>query len=640
MKLMIRYIKRHSVMFWISLGFLATESFAELLQPTIMSKIVNNGVANKDVTQILLYGLLMLSIAIVGALCAVGRNILASKTSQLVGKELRSDLYQKVWTLSLSGIDRHKPAMLITRITNDVTQVVSFVQGTMRILLKSPIICIGAIVLLIVQTPRQLPIILCVLILCGIFIACNMRLAYPRYRILQDKLDRLNRISREFLTSIRVVKAFSAEETEDQKFAASATELASAGIKASRILAIFGPLINGTVNFAIVALLWRQRSQNAAEIGNLMASVNYMTQIAFALGNFSNILNITVRAVASSRRIQEVLEDTGLDINQETLNETSSKNSLTNPSNRDSRLLNHKALEIDSTQCKSDQLPYNFFQMKQDQTQNDTIYMKPNSFSNDFIPLEKDRLPNGSLHFEHVHFTYADAAGEALTDISFSAQPGETIGMIGATGSGKSTLVNLIPRFYRVNAGHIFVGDQEISQIPTQTLRKSIAIVPQRATLFSGTIRYNLLFSNPNASTDEMREAARIACADSFVESLPDQYETQLGQGGVNLSGGQKQRLCIARALLAKPNLLILDDSTSALDAATEELVLSGLRSHTQQMTVLLISQRIFSVMSCDRVLCMDNGKLVGFGTHQELMQDCEVYRAIYDSQIGTPSPL
>jgi ATP-binding cassette subfamily B protein len=580
MKLMIRYIKRHSVMFWISLGFLATESFAELLQPTIMSKIVNNGVANKDVTQILLYGLLMLSIAIVGALCAVGRNILASKTSQLVGKELRSDLYKKVWTLSLSSIDRHKPAMLITRITNDVTQVVSFVQGTMRILLKSPIICIGAIVLLIVQTPRQLPIILCVLILCGIFITFNMRLAYPRYRILQDKLDRLNRISREFLTSIRVVKAFSAEETEDQKFAQSATELASAGIKASRILAIFGPMINGTVNFAIVALLWRQRSQNAAEIGNLMASVNYMTQIAFALGNFSNILNITVRAVASSRRIQKVLEDTGLDINHEA---------------------------------------------PQENTTNDTT-------------SHENRLPNGALRFEHVHFTYADAAGEALTDISFSALPGETIGIIGATGSGKSTLVNLIPRFYRVNGGHIYVGDQEISKLPTQTLRKSVAIVPQRATLFSGTIQYNLLFANPNASSEEMREAARIACADSFVESLPDQYETQLGQGGVNLSGGQKQRLCIARALLANPNLLILDDSTSALDAATEELVLSGLRSHTKQMTVLLISQRIFSVMSCDRVLCMDNGRLVGFGTHQALMQDCEVYRAIYDSQIGSPT--
>lgn len=566
MKLILHSIRRHIILFCTAIFFLTVEAMADLMQPTFMARIVDQGVKNMDIGQILHYGLFMFLIALAGAGGAIMRNYFASRTSQQIGKELRSDLFRKIQGLSLENIDRLQPASLITRITNDVTQIQEFINGCMRIMVKAPITCLGAIVLIIVQTPQQIPVIAVILLISFLLIAANMKIGYPRFGILQKKLDRLNNVSREFLSSIRVVKAFHAESREEAKFYDASLQLADAGTSAMRVMAVFSPLINLTVNFGIVILLWLSRAQNSAEIGKLMASVNYMTQILFAMGMISNILNTAVRAVASSGRISEVLDT-----------------------------------------VPAQQTPKN--------------------------PLRPDR--RGEISFQDVSFSYAGAQKEALSHISFHAAPGETIGIIGPTGSGKSTLVHLVPRFYDATGGTLFVDGADVTQIEENWLRTAVAIVPQKALLFSGTIRENLLWGRTDAREEELREAAEIACADSFIRQTADGYDTLLGQGGVNLSGGQKQRLALARALVRNPEILILDDCTSALDAATEARVLSGLRDRLRHTTVLLISQRISTVRRADRILCLENGTVQGFGTHEQLMASCPTYQAIYTSQIG-----
>lgn len=569
MKLMLHYIKKHIGVFLIAVAFLTIETFADLLQPTFMSYIVDYGVKGQEMGMILRYGFIMLGITAMGAVGAVVRNIYASRTSQLIGKEIRLDIYEKVQALSYENIDRLQPASIITRITNDVTQMQNFINGIMRIMLKAPVTCIGAVVLIIFQMPGLLPLMIFILVCAGLLIYGNMKLGYPRFDRMQKKLDELNRTSREFLSAIRVVKAFRAEEQEREKFEDASCQLAEAGISSMRVMAVFGPLINLTVNAGIVIVLWLSEREINGEIGRLMACVNYMTQVLFALGMVSNILNSAVRAVASSARVQEILDE--------------------KPAQR----------EVQSTQ---------------------------------------EQISSGSIIFQQVSFSYADAARPALQDVNFSVGEGETIGIIGPTGSGKSTLVNLVPRFYDATRGQVLVGGQDVTHISMTRLRQMIAVVPQKALLFTGTIQENLRWGNQLASTDEIHRATAAACAETFVEKLPEGYDTQLGQGGVNLSGGQKQRLSIARALLKRPQILILDDCTSALDATTEANVLAGIRKEAKGMTVLLVSQRISTVMKTDHILCMENGKICGFGSHEELMAGCEAYRAIYRSQIGDES--
>lgn len=566
MKLILRYIGRHLALFGAALFFLIMEAMADLLQPTFMARIVDDGVKHMDVGQILRYGGIMFGIALVGALSAVTRNLFSSYTSQIIGKELRFDMFRKVQTLSLENIDRLQPASIITRITNDVTQIQEFVNGCMRILVKAPVTCIGAIVLIIIQTPQQIPVMVVILLITFGLVTANMKLGYPRFGIVQKMLDRLNKVSREFLSSIRVVKAFNAESLEQDKFETASLELAGAGTSAMRVMATFSPLINLTVNFGIVVLLWLSQNQNSMEIGRLMASVNYMTQILFSMNMISHILNAAVRAAASAERIGQVLD------------EVPAQNAPAAP----------------------------------------------------LYPQWK-----GEIAFEDVSFAYAGAGKEALSHISFCVKPGETLGIIGPTGSGKSTLVNLIPRFYDATGGKICIDGADVTQVDEEALRSAVAVVPQKALLFYGTIIENLRWGKKDADETEVKKAAEIACADSFISRTENGYDTLLGQGGINLSGGQKQRLSLARALIRNPRILILDDCTSALDAETEAAVLSGLRRKLQGVTVLLISQRIATVRRTDRILCLENGVVQGIGTHEELMEACPTYQAIYHSQIG-----
>ena len=566
MKLILSYIRRHLGIFMTSMLFLTLEAFADLLQPTFMAHIVDDGVKNADTARILYYGYVMLAIALGGAAAAVMRNIFASKTSQTIGMELRSDMYRKVQSLSQENIDRLQPASIITRITNDVTQVQDFINSCMRIMVKAPITCVGAIMLIILQTPQQIPIMLGILLIATVLIIANMQIGYPRFGKLQKTLDELNNVSREFLSSIRVVKAFGAEDREKNKFENAAEKTANANTTAMQVMAVFSPLINLAVNMGIVLLLWRSQNQNSAQIGRLMASVNYMTQVLFAMGMVTNILNTAVRAVASSGRISEILDE------------------------------------------------------KPAQTEAEDAYISKLS---------------GKIDFEEVSFSYAGTEQEALHQITFHAGQGQTIGIIGPTGSGKSTLVSLVPRFYDATAGKILLDGYEVNRINMKKLREQIAVVPQKALLFSGTIMDNLKWGDTGSDEQEIRTCAQVARADSFIREFENGYDTVLGQGGVNLSGGQKQRISLARALLKKPSILILDDCTSALDAETEAAVLKGLRENIASTTVLLISQRISTVMKTDRILCMEDGEVKGFGTHEELMQDCVCYREIYHSQIG-----
>ena len=553
-------------MFAAAVFFLTVETVAALVQPTYMSFIVDQGVKHADVALIWRYGATMLAIALVGAIAALLRNYLSTRVSQSVGAELRADLYAKVTDLSFENIDRLQPASIVTRLTNDVNVIVMFVNSLARIGLKMPITAIGAFVLLAVQVPDKMHIVSAVVVAAALVAVLTARMSRPRFAAMQRALDRLNNVSREFLSSIRVVKAFGAEKREDARFVSAADLYAGAATAALHVPAVLGPLVNLAANAGIVALLWTSQTMDPGRIGHLMAAVNYMTQLLMALGMINMLLNNAMSAVVSSGRVQEVLDE---------------RPALAEPAD-------------------------------------------PEPFA-----------VQGALRFEHVAFRYPDAARPALSDVSFDLPAGITLGIIGPTGSGKTTLVNLVPRFYDATGGAVMVDGRDVRDVSPGDLRRGVAVVPQKALLFSGTIAQNLRWGDERASDEDLVRACEAACADEFVRGLPDGYRTVLGQGGVNLSGGQKQRLCIARALLARPRILVLDDCTSALDASTEARVLDGLRRSSEGLTVLLISQRVSTVRRADEILVLENGRVRGFGTHEGLLDACPTYRAIYRSQIG-----
>lgn len=582
MGLIFRYMRRHWAMALTAVSFLSIETVADLLQPTLMSMVVDDGVANRDLNRVLMWGAMMLAVAAVGALGAVTRNIFASRAAHLIGRDIRSDAYRTVMSLSCDQVDRLQPGAIITRITNDVVQIQNFAQGLMRIMLKAPITCVGAIVLIVVQVPGQLPVVIMLLAVSGVLIWRNMAASFPRFLAVQRALDRLGTVSREFLRSVRVVKAFGMEREESGRFGASAGDFAQANIAAQRVNAVYGPLINLTVNLGIVALLWLSRATDPGRIGALMASMNYMTQVLFALGRVSMILNSAVRASASARRIQEIFDQPATS--------DAAAGTQTDPA-RDSR---------------------------------------PSGGPNDG---HGDGTGSG-LRFDHVTFAYANSPRPALTDVSLAVPEGGTLGIIGPTGSGKSTLVSLLPRFYAPQSGRILWNGRDIAGMDVERLRADIALVPQKPVLFTGSVRSNLLWGDPDAGDERLERACRESCADEFVRELPGGYGAPIGQGGVNLSGGQKQRLSLARALIRTPRMLILDDCTSALDAITERRVLDHVAA-LRGLTVLLISQRIATVRRCDRIAVMHGGRIAAVGTHAELMATCPQYQAIYASQVG-----
>ncbi|SEB40165.1 ABC transporter ATP-binding protein [Paenibacillus sp. GP183] len=565
------YISSYWKLFLISFLFLASEAACDLLLPAIMAKIIDEGVSGKQMNIILQLGGLMLLITTIGAISATGRNILASRVSQNFGADLRSDLFRKIQSLSFENLDKFNRASLVTRLTNDVTQVQVFVNGMMRVFVKSPMIAIGSLIMAVRLNPQLSVVLVVVVPIVALLIVMNMKVGYPFFMKVQKALDRVNSIMREYLSGVRVVKAFNRFDYEVDKFQLANTEYQNRYTVALRAMAIFSPGITLTVNLGIVAVIWLGGiwvSTAQMQVGHIIAFINYMTQILFSLMTISMVFTMFVRAKASTGRIIEVLS-------------------------QENKMSWEPAADETGTQ-------------------------------------------QGRVDFENVDFSYEGSSGASvLRDITLTCMPGETVGIIGSTGSGKSSLVGLIPRFYDANAGSVKVNGQDVKHIDPKQIREKVAIVPQKTVLFTGTISENIRFGKQDATQEDMEQAAKMADAHEFISSFPEGYETRLGQGGVNLSGGQKQRISIARALIRQPEILILDDCTSAVDAATEANIKKALKQYAKGLTCILIAQRISSVMDADRIVVMDNGQIAGMGKHDELMESCEVYREIFQSQIG-----
>ena len=566
-----KYIRKYWKYFSLAVLFLTFEAISDLLMPTIMAKIIDVGVAGRDLDYVLKMGGLMLLITLFGAISASTRSVLASIVSQNFGAELRSDLYQKIQALSFKNIDRFERASLITRLTNDVTQVQIFANGLMRIFVKSPLLAIGGLIMA-TRLNLHLSVVLIVVVpIVALFIILNLRLGFPMFSKVQKALDSVNGVMREYLSGVRVVKAFNRFDVEVNKFDKTNEHFKKQSISATRLMAVFSPAIMLTVNLGIVAVLWIGGfgvTNGDVQVGHIIAFINYMTQILFSLMMISMVFNMFVRAKTSAVRISEVFEQT-------------------------------------------DDLTW------EDETRSS--------------PVEK-----GRIEFNNVFFSYEGTSGEpVLKNINLIILPGETVGIIGSTGSGKSTLVDLIPRFYDVSAGNIKVDGVDIHLVDPKRLREKIAFVPQKTILFTGTVEENIKWGKEAASVEEMERAAVIAGAHDFIASSPEGYQTRIGQGGVNFSGGQKQRISIARALIKNPQILILDDSTSAVDVTTEERIKAGLKKYAKGLTCLLIAQRITSILDADKIVVMDHGEIVGIGKHEELVRDCRVYQEIYQSQVG-----
>lgn len=566
-----KYLKKFWKLFFTAILCLVLEATCDLLQPTIMSKIVDVGVAQGSMDYVINMTMVMLLVTGAGAVGAVCRNILSNKVSQRFAADLRSDLFRKINSLSFDNLDKFETSSLITRLTNDVTQIQNFIMGTMRIFVRAPLLAIGSIIMAFLLNARVAMILAVIVPIVGILIYLSTRIGYPLFRKVQKTIDKINAISGEYLSGIRVVKAFNRFDYEVDRFGKANKEMATVSATALRVMTVFSPGISLTVNLGIIMVLWLggyRVNLGQMHVGQVIAFTNYLTQILMSLTMLSMIFNAFVRARASSERVGEVL------------GEENTMTSAGSPS--------------------------------------------------------RTSFTGGTVEFDHVSFSYKGAPGDpVLRDIHLVCRPGETTGIIGSTGSGKTSLVNLIPRFYDVTSGSVKVGGIDVREMDLGKLRDKIAVVPQKSVLFTGTIIDNIRWGKENATSDEVEHAARLAHAHDFIASFPEGYNTLLGQGGVNLSGGQKQRISIARAIIKDPEILILDDSTSAVDMATEAQIREELKTQLENMTCFIVAQRITSVMYADRILVLDNGVIVGMGRHDELMQSCDVYKDIFRSQIG-----
>lgn len=549
---------------------IAVAVFCETMQPMYMSRIVDEGVMQRDLSIITTTGLWMLLLAMVQLTVSVVNAYISSRTSTRFGTDLRRTLFAKIQSLAFPDIDRFSSASLITRLTGDVTRIQQVIFMSMRVMLRAPMLFVMSLVF-VLRIDSQLAMILAAAIpIMGVGVWLVMRKGFPLFIKVQRKVDALNAVVRENLINIRVVKSFVREDFEGRKFERTNRELRGTVVRASTIIVTLFPLMQLILNVSVLAVLWfggERVMAGSLTVGELISFVNYMMQILMSLMMFSMVIMNFARASASSERILEVMN---------------TASSLT-----------------------------------------DT----PEALSHDY------RVERGEVKFRNVSFRYAGAAANVLCHVGFEALAGETIAVVGGTGSAKTSMVQLIPRLYDATEGRVTVDGRDVKDYRLGELRRSIGMVLQKNELFSGTILENLRWGNPKATREEVEEAARTAEAHDFVMSFPEGYDTVLGRGGVNVSGGQKQRLCIARALLRRPKILILDDSTSAVDSTTELKIRTNLRAMLRDTTVFIITQRIATMQAADKVLLLEDGEVEGFGTPAEMMNSSALYREIYDSQ-------
>lgn len=569
-----KYIKPYLGAFIVGPVMMLTEVAGEVMLPRLMSFIINHGVAERDMAYIMRIGLLMLlAVAVMTAGGVLGAYF-AAKASICFTSDLRRDVFAKVQDFSFENIDRFSTGSLVTRLTNDIQQVQNVLMMSLKMALRAPGMFIGALIMAFFMNPRLAVIILVVipLLLCAIILI--LRAAFPRFEIMQKKLDELNSGIQEALTNVRVVKSFVREDFEIRKFSVMNEDLRESSLGALKIVITAMPVMMLAMNLTTLAVVWYGGNiiiAGGMAVGDLTAFTTYIVQILMSLMMLSMIFLQSSRAKASLKRINEVLDE------EVTLNDT-------------------KAAE------------------------------------------KEKRIESGRVEFEDVSFAYPQdgTVGRTILEhISFRAEAGQTVGIIGSTGSGKTSLVQLIPRLYDVTAGRVLVDGTDVRDYSLKELRNAVGMVLQKNVLFSGTIEENLRWGNESASDREIGKAAEDAQAAGFIDSFPGGYDTDLGQGGVNVSGGQKQRLCIARALLKKPKILILDDSTSAVDTATEAKIRESLRTGMEDATRIIIAQRISSVQDADLILVLDDGRIIGSGTHDGLLEHCAAYREIYLTQTG-----
>ncbi len=566
-----RFLKDYRKQVIIGPIFKWMEAVLELIVPLVMAKIIDVGVKNADKGYVFRMGGLLLLIAAVSLGCALVCQYSASIASQGVGTNLRREMFDRINRFSHAELDRFGTHSLITRLTNDVNQLQVAVAMLIRLVVRAPFLAIGAVVMAFTIDVKLSLIFLVIFPLIVGVLYFVMNRSIPFFRVMQKKLDKISLITRENLEGARVIRAFSKQDAELSRFTSASDDLANTSVRVGRLSALLNPLTYVIMNLGIVAILWfggfRVDSGRLTQ-GEMIAFVNYMTQILQALIVVANLVVIFTKASASASRINEVLE--------------------TEPSVSD-------------------------------------------AVSGEVAPLADE----AALEFDRVAFAYAGAEEPSLSGITVKLRPGETLGVIGGTGSGKSTFVSLIPRFYDATSGEVKVFGRDVKEYPLAELRRLVGTVPQKAAVVSGTIRENLRWAKPDATDEELWAALKTAQAESFVEALPQKLETRVEQGGKNFSGGQKQRLTIARALVGKPSILILDDSASALDFATDAALRKALRTETKGMTVIMVSQRASTIRYADQILVLDDGGMAGLGTHEELFENCPVYREICLSQLS-----
>lgn len=571
MKRFWKYIKPYLPAFIFGPILMIVEVIGEVLLPKFMANIINIGAVNHNVPYIIGMGACMIVTALLMMAGGIGGAYFAAKAAISFSSDLRSDVFDKVQKFSFSNLDQFSTGSLVTRLTNDITQVQNLINMALRMMLRAPGMLIGALIMAIMMNPQLAMVVLVVIPILTLLIVLIIKIAFPRFDVMQKKLDTLNSNIQEVLTNVRVIKSFVRGDYEEKRFAQANKDLKESSLSAYKIVILNMPLMMCMMNVTTLAIVWlggKQILAGSMPVGDLTAFTTYIVQILMSLMMLAMVLLQSSRALASLRRITEVLDT---DVN----------------------------------------------------------------LSDENCALPQKAVNSGRIEFKNVSFRYYKDNKEAvLSDISFKVESGQILGIIGSTGSGKTTLVQMIPRLYDVDEGQVLVDGVDVKDYSLKNLREGVGMVLQKNVLFSGSIAENLMWGDQEASAEEMKSAAKAAQADEFVSSFTDGYLTELGQGGVNVSGGQKQRLCIARALLKKPKILILDDSTSAVDTATEAKIRESFTGTLKNTTKIIIAQRITSVMDADEILVLDEGHIVGMGSHEQLLKECEAYQEIYYSQM------
>ena len=547
------------------------EVLGEVLLPWFLSKIQNIGIENQNITFIVAMGICMIVIAFCMGIGGIMGAYYASKAAMSFGADLRADLFEKIQQFSFQNIDEFSTGSLVTRLTNDITQVQNLIMMFLRLCLRAPGMLIGALIMAFIMNAKLAMVILIVVPILTAAIVGIIKIAFPRFELMQKKIDRLNSGIQESLINIRVIKSFVRSDFEENKFQKLNQDLKDTSMRAFKVVIFNMPVMMFAMNMTTIAVVWfggNMIISGDMKLGDLMAFVNYIVQILMSLMMLAMVFLNSSRAVASLKRITEVLDK------------------------------------------------------KIDLTDEDAL-------------CKQKEVEHGSIEFKNVKYRYYKNSNEwVLNDINFQIKSGQTVGIIGPTGCGKTTLVSMILRLYDVDEGEVLVDGVDVKQYSLKNLREGVGMVLQKNVLFSGDIMKNLRWGDANASDEEVFEVSKRAQAHDFVTTFPDGYATELGQGGSNVSGGQKQRLCIARALLKKPKILILDDSTSAVDTATEAKIRETFYTSLKDATKIIIAQRITSVMDADQIFVMEDGKIVDQGVHAQLLERCEEYREIYDSQM------